>query len=56
MKSRGNLFLDMALEYKREYDNCPWWRIFKKQGLYASYESALELAMKYSIEDNKIKS
>ena len=49
MEDKSELFLDMAIKYKLEYENCHWWQFKKKADLYSNWQSALHLAIKYSL-------
>jgi len=47
MDSRAVTFLDMALDYKKQYENTPWWRFKKRRELKKDWYSARELMMRY---------
>tara|TARA_R110000772_G_C13117285_1_gene421422 strand:- start:92 stop:241 length:150 start_codon:yes stop_codon:yes gene_type:complete len=48
MDKREETFLNMALDYKRQYNECAWWKFKKRNELYKSWQSALELMMRYA--------
>ena len=41
-------FLNMALDYKKQYKECAWWKFKKRIELYKSYQSAFELFIRYA--------
>jgi hypothetical protein len=45
---RETRFLEMALDYKKQYNECAWWKFKKRNELRKSWESALELMIRYS--------
>jgi hypothetical protein len=48
MTDREETFLNMAIKYKKEYENTPWWRFAKRADLKKSWYSAVECMVKYS--------
>jgi len=40
--------LEMALDYKKKYNECAWWKFKKRNELYKSWQSALELVLRYA--------
>ena len=48
MTDREERFLKLALKYKQEYNNSPWWKFKKRHELYSRWQSALELMMRYT--------
>ena len=48
MDKREEIFLNMALDYKRQYNDCAWWKFKKRIELRKSWQSALELMIRYS--------
>ena len=55
MKTRSQRFLDLADEYRTEFNQCKWWQRRKKINAYANWQSALELAIKYDKADELLK-
>ena len=47
MDKREEIFLNKALDYKRQYKECVWWKFRKRRELYKSWQSALDLMVKY---------
>ena len=45
---REEAFLNMALDYKKQYERCAWWKFKKRNKLYKSWQSALQLMMRYA--------
>ena len=45
---REEAFLNMALDYKKQYKECAWWKFKKRNKLYKSWQSALQLMMRYA--------
>lgn len=45
---KEEVFLNMALQYKEQYDLTSWWKFKKRNELYKKWQSALELTVKYS--------
>jgi len=41
-------FLEMAIDYKEQYKSCAWWKFKKRNELYKSWQSALQLMMRYA--------
>ena len=48
MNKREETFLNMALYYKYQYKECAWWKFKKRHELYKSWQSALDLMMRYA--------
>lgn len=48
MGPREKVFFEKYIEYRTEYNNTPWWRFAKRRSLRKSFESALELMVKYN--------
>ena len=48
MNKREETFLNMALDYKNQYKECAWWKFKKRHELYKSWQSALDLMMRYA--------
>jgi len=46
--------LEMSHNYKEQYDECVWWKFNKRNKLYKSWLSGIDLAMEY-MNDNLIK-
>ena len=53
MSKREETFLNMALDYKKQYKECAWWKIKKRIELYKSYQSAFELFIRYTKDKPK---
>jgi len=47
MDKREEIFLNKALEYKKQYRECAWWKFRKSRELYKNWQSALDLMVKY---------
>jgi hypothetical protein len=45
---KEEMFLNMALDYKNQYEKCAWWKFRKRDKLYKNWTSALELMVRYS--------
>ena len=45
---REETFLNMALDYKKQYKECAWWKFKKRDELYKSWQIAVELMMRYA--------
>ena len=45
---REETFLNMALDYKKQYKECAWWKFKKRDKLYKSWQIAVELMMRYA--------
>ena len=41
--NKEEVFLNMALDYKKQYKECAWWKFKKRNELYKSWQSALGL-------------
>jgi len=46
MDKREETFLNIALDYKKQYKECAWWKFKKRNELYKSWQSALHLLIK----------
>ena len=55
MDKREEIFLNMALDYRGEYNKCKWWQFKKKDKLWRNYQSALELALRYVNKNEEFK-
>ena len=53
MSKREETFLNMALDYKKQYKECAWWKFKKRIELYKSYQSAFELFIRYTKDKPK---
>ena len=42
------IFLEMAIDYKKQYKECAWWKFKKRNELYKSWQRALELMIRYA--------
>lgn len=47
MNKREEILLDKALEYKKQYKDCAWWKFRERRDLYKSWQSTLELIFMY---------
>lgn len=47
MDKRQETLLNLALKYKKQYNECPWWKFKKRNKLYKNWQLALELMVKY---------
>jgi len=47
MKSREELFLVMAMDYKKKYKETPWWMFRKRNELKKNWHSAIECMIKF---------
>ena len=41
--TREEMFLDMALDYKKQYKQCAWWKFKKRNDLYNCWQRTLLL-------------
>ncbi len=48
MVDREERFLNKALEYKKQYEECAWWKFKKRSELYRNWKSSLDLMMRYA--------
>lgn len=48
MTDREERFLNKALDYKKQYEECAWWKFQKRSELYRNWQSALDLMIRYS--------
>jgi hypothetical protein len=48
MKTAEDRFIDIALDYKRQYDKCAWWRFKRRHDLFSLWQGALALAIRYA--------
>ena len=48
LNKKEEMFLNMALEAKEEYEKCSWWKFRKRYTLYNKWQNALDLMIKYS--------
>lgn len=47
MRTKEDAYIDLALKFKKEYEECKWWQFKKRIELYGLWQSALQMAMKY---------
>ena len=50
--TNGDKFLQFATDYKKEYNDTPWWKFNKRNHLNGMYLSALDLALKEYKKEN----
>jgi len=50
MKKREQVFLEKAIEYKKMYKQCSWWKFRRRRELYRLWKSSLGLMVKYSAD------
>jgi len=43
MDERQQAYLNMALEYKKKYKECSWWKFKKRRYLKSMWKSGLDL-------------
>ena len=48
MDKKEEAFLNMAVAYKKQYEECAWWRFKKKNELFNSWQSALQMMVRCS--------
>jgi hypothetical protein len=48
MITKEETFLQLALDYKNQYNECAWWKFKKRHKLYKSWKGALQLVLRYS--------
>ena len=42
---REEIFLDKAIKYKKDYQDCSWWKFRKKRKLYDKWQKSLSIMM-----------
>lgn len=42
------IYVKMALQYKKRYEECSWWKFKKRNNLYKSWQHCLNLIIKHS--------
>lgn len=56
-KELESQFLNMALDYKKQYESTSWWKFRKRKELYKNWQSAKNLMVRYGLkimEEEKI--
>ena len=48
MKSREDIFLEMALGYKKMYNETAWWKFRKRAKLKKDWDEALVLMIRFA--------
>lgn len=46
MNSMEEAFLNLALDYKRQYEECAWWRLSRRRELLRLWRSAANLMIR----------
>jgi hypothetical protein len=47
LEKKEATFLDLALEYKRQYDETPWWRFLARKHYNDLRKSAIDCMIRY---------
>jgi hypothetical protein len=55
MSKKEEILLNLALNYKKEYLSCPWWKFIKKNRLYNQWQDTLDTIIRSGIAREKIK-
>lgn len=48
LNKKEETFMKMAIEYKKQYEECDWWKFKKRNELYKSHLSAINLMVRYA--------